>query len=363
MADRIRVILAGGFLGAGKTTLLARAARHYRDQGLRVGLITNDQAAGLVDTGLLAAEGNPVAEVSAGCFCCRFSDFIAAADTLIEQAQPQILLCEPVGSCTDLAATVLRPLAAYHGDRFTLAPFTVVVDPARLRDFAALKARGLFPENVWYIFQKQLEEADIVLLNKADTLAQDERDACLSKLQEERPDVTVLPVSARTGAGLDAWLDLLSTDRPADHAMDVDYDVYADGEAALGWLNATVGLHREGGYDWMSFSKALLERFQQLCREAQAEIAHSKILLSVSDGTITGNITGSQADIMLSGQADVSQPEADLVFNARVCTSPERLRDLFGAALAETGKGLRMEVDQLDCFAPARPVPQHRLGV
>ena len=363
MVDRVRVVLAGGFLGAGKTTLLGRAARHYRDQGLRVGLITNDQAAGLVDTGRLAAEGNTVAEVSAGCFCCRFSDFIAAADKLIEQSQPQVLLCEPVGSCTDLVATVLRPLAGYHGDRFTLAPFTVVVDPARLHDFAALEARGLFPENVWYIFQKQMEEANIVLLNKADSLAQAEREACLKKLQRERPDVTILPVSAHTGAGLNAWLDLLSTDRPADHAMDVDYDVYAAGEAALGWLNATVGLHREGDYDWNTFCKNVLEHFQRLCREAESEIAHAKLILTVAGGSITGNVTGNAAGIKLAGVADASQPEADLVFNARVCATPERLRDLFGAALAEAGKGLRMEVDQLDCFAPARPVPQHRLGV
>ena len=47
---RLRFVLIGGFLGAGKTTALARLARHYRQRGQRVGLITNDQAQNLVDT-------------------------------------------------------------------------------------------------------------------------------------------------------------------------------------------------------------------------------------------------------------------------------------------------------------------------
>ena len=49
----IPLVIVGGFLGAGKTTLLWQAARRLTAKGLRVGLITNDQAPDLVDTGLL----------------------------------------------------------------------------------------------------------------------------------------------------------------------------------------------------------------------------------------------------------------------------------------------------------------------
>ena len=49
-----RLILVGGFLGAGKTTLLWEAAKQLSSRGLKVGLITNDQAPDLVDTSLLS---------------------------------------------------------------------------------------------------------------------------------------------------------------------------------------------------------------------------------------------------------------------------------------------------------------------
>src|SRR2546422_8376293 len=66
-----RYIMIGGFLGAGKTTAMLRLARKLAGDGLRVGLITNDQSSGLVDTTLARASGLPVEEITGGCFFCR----------------------------------------------------------------------------------------------------------------------------------------------------------------------------------------------------------------------------------------------------------------------------------------------------
>jgi G3E family GTPase len=55
-----RLVIVGGFLGAGKTTLLLTAARRLTEQGYRVGLLTNDQGADLVET-FRKAGGKPLA--------------------------------------------------------------------------------------------------------------------------------------------------------------------------------------------------------------------------------------------------------------------------------------------------------------
>jgi Ni2+-binding GTPase involved in maturation of urease and hydrogenase len=75
---RAEYIMVGGFLGAGKTTALLRLAQHMTAQGRRVGLITNDQSYGLVDSVLVGAHGFPVEEITGGCFCCRFDSLIEA---------------------------------------------------------------------------------------------------------------------------------------------------------------------------------------------------------------------------------------------------------------------------------------------
>src|SRR5579872_4486720 len=97
----VRMVLAGGFLGAGKTTLLGALAKRLLQQGRKVGVVTNDQATDLVDTTIVCELGLPVAEVAGGCFCCRFTDLLDAAQTVLAH-QPDVLLCEPVGSCTDM---------------------------------------------------------------------------------------------------------------------------------------------------------------------------------------------------------------------------------------------------------------------
>src|SRR5947209_20288212 len=66
-----RYMMIGGFLGAGKTTAILKLAEHLSAKGLQVGLITNDQSVGLVDTALLASHGFAVEEITGGCFCCR----------------------------------------------------------------------------------------------------------------------------------------------------------------------------------------------------------------------------------------------------------------------------------------------------
>src|SRR5687767_8615072 len=77
-----RYIMIGGFLGAGKTTAVGKLAEHLTKQGLRVGLITNDQGQNLVDTAMLRAKGFATEEIPGGCFCCRFNSLVEASRKL-----------------------------------------------------------------------------------------------------------------------------------------------------------------------------------------------------------------------------------------------------------------------------------------
>src|SRR5947208_2345554 len=121
--SKARYLMIGGFLGAGKTTSVARLAQKLTADGLKVGLITNDQGSELVDTAMLRARGFDIEEIPGGCFCCRFNSLVDAANKLTEKSRPDVFIAEPVGSCTDLVATVTYPLRRMYGTEFAIAPF------------------------------------------------------------------------------------------------------------------------------------------------------------------------------------------------------------------------------------------------
>src|SRR5687768_10996174 len=204
----VRFIMVGGFLGAGKTTALARLARHYMSRGQRVGLVTNDQAHDLVDTNSLRAQGFPVQEVPGACFCCKFDELVARAGDLEAAERPDVILAEPVGSCTDLVATVVQPLRALYGGRFSVAPYSVLFKPSHGLRILRNEGAGFSPKAA-YIFRKQLEEADAIVVNRADELSAGEVQELKALLGKESPGTAVLIVSARTGLGFDAYSALL----------------------------------------------------------------------------------------------------------------------------------------------------------
>src|SRR5882724_7984696 len=202
--SHLRFIMVGGFLGAGKTTTLARLARHYTDRGLKVGLVTNDQAQDLVDTHSLRAQGFAVEEVAGACFCCKFNDLLDKVESLQASNRPDVILAEPVGSCTDLVATVVQPLKDLYGDRFSVAPYGVIFKPSHGLKILREQPDSGFSPKAAYIFRKQLEEADAIVINRIDEMKPEELKELAGLITAQFPGVPVVRMSAKTGEGLEA---------------------------------------------------------------------------------------------------------------------------------------------------------------
>lgn len=358
-------MIIGGFLGAGKTTAMLRLAQYYHSTGRRPGLITNDQAARLVDTGMLQFHGFRVEEVAGACFCCKFNDLVESARRLRREERPGVLLAEPVGGCTDLAATVVRPLSKYYGDHYTISPYSVLVDPERARKIVLEKSFGGFSSKVAYVFLKQLGEADVILLNKIDTISKDAREILLNSLRLEFPKARILAISAATGEGFDEWRAVLEgTAACGANITDVDYDIYAEGEAELGWLNAIYHISARTPVSADAFVKDVIFNIGKAMRRRGAEIAHLKAIFTIPGGASVANDTGSPSGVQLSKSCGGSASDGTLTINARVHLDPESIYNITisgvdAAAAAEGAKAVRAESYH---FRPGRPVPTHRFA-
>ncbi len=363
-----RYIMIGGFLGAGKTTAMVRLARWLTDKGLRVGLITNDQGSHLVDTNLVTARGFPVEEIPGGCFCCRFNSLVGAATRLTTANRPNIFIAEPVGSCTDLVATVTYPLRQLYGASFSIAPLSVLVDPIRALRVLGLESGGKFSDKVLYIYRKQLEEADVIVINKTDLLSPHQAATLSNALRTRFPVARLFEVSARNGAGLEPWFThIASTTQTPRAIMEVDYAVYAEGEAQLGWLNCTLQFASERPVDGNRLVQHLARDIQQLLNTSGAEVAHLKMTLDADNelGDLASiNLVRNDFVPELSRSLQDSFHSGELTINMRAEAPPEQLRLAVESAVHNcVPTGVKIAWDHMEAFRPGKPEPTHRVAL
>jgi len=357
--------MVGGFLGAGKTTTLTRLARHYLDRGLNVGIVTNDQAANLVDTNALRSQGFDVGEVAGACFCCNFDELMTTIEKLGTQERPDVLLAEPVGSCTDLVATVIQPIKQLFDAEFDIAPYTVLLKPSHGKRVLRNEKRAGFSPKAAYILKKQLEEADAVLVNRIDELPAEDVDELLALVEEHQPGIPVLRISAKTGDGFDALTELL--DQQGDfgrRVLDIDYDVYAEGEAELGWLNASVRLQSTDEFSLDELLIEIITRLRERLNKTGAETAHLKTIGLWEGFFGVANLISSENEPELSLPSNCNVRDIDLIVNARVACDPTLLDELVKTVVDEVAvsRNATVEFRNSQSFRPSRPVPTHRFN-
>ena len=180
----MKLHIVGGFLGSGKTTAITNCSKLILQLDQKVAVVTNDQGKYLVDTSFMDSNEIPAEEVTNGCFCCNFNTLTEKLGDLENKFNPDIIFAESVGSCTDLVATVLKPLQLLKKELFDELTFSVFVDSRLLYDYLQDKKLP-FSDAISYIFEKQLEEAEFLIVNKIDLMAFDDLDLSLFQYRKD----------------------------------------------------------------------------------------------------------------------------------------------------------------------------------
>lgn len=358
-----------GFLGAGKTTTMIAAARALQAQGKRVAVITNDQGTELVDTAMVRSALDSVAEVTGGCFCCKFEDLVTTIKALVDSSASGIdtVLAEAVGSCTDLQATVVRPLRTYYGGEVVVSPLTTVIDPLRYRAFDRALRRGEPESDLSYLYRQQLLEADVIAVNKLDTIKADVADEVMAQLRADYPNALVVGYSAKTSDQVDALLS--AWDGPSGNSavdLQVDYDRYANAEAQLAWMNQDLELTAVSGtapVDLTAWGHALLAALSTWTAEHDAVVGHAKVTVEAADDFAKLSLTnaGDEPTIDRSTEPAIT---ARAVVNARVACEPAELDAAIADAVAaaDAATGAHSSPTAPVSFKPGYPRPVHRLA-
>ncbi|MCP4625803.1 MAG: GTP-binding protein [bacterium] len=179
---KTKVIVLAGFLGAGKTTLLQRILSWETDLSGTV-VIVNEFGAVGIDGSLLADAGSDVVELTSGCVCCSLqADLTLTLKKIRQQFNPGRIILEATG--------VADPRAIVD-----------VFQDAELQEYMAVdKIITVLDADFWEVreclgtlFFSQLRDADLILLNKIDTVEHDRVPFILKELHETTPGSQVIP--------------------------------------------------------------------------------------------------------------------------------------------------------------------------
>lgn len=354
--------MIGGFLGAGKTTTLSKLASFYKSKGFQIGMVTNDQANDLVDTQFLRSSGFSVEEVPGACFCCRFDELIDRVHQFKASQQPMVILAEPVGSCTDLVATVVQPIRDLYREKFSVAPYPVLFKPSHGLKILRKQSSG-FSAKAAYIFRKQLEEADTIVINRIDEVEQTTLEELHALLEREFPKIPILELSAKLGNGIPRLAEFLDQEGVfGQKILDIDYDIYAEGEAELGWLNTAVSIKSNSPFSLDQIVLQTVEGLRQVLLNSGGEVAHLKVIGMHQSSYAVANWISNDLPAELSWASHDNVDEAELIVNARMAIDPVVLEQEVQSCLRRLSLIYRLTpiFRQSQSLRPGRPTPTHR---
>lgn len=349
----------GGFLGSGKTTAITNAAKVLMREGKKVAIITNDQGDQQVDSTFVKSLGIPIREVANGCFCCNYHQLDDQIEEL-KKAGPEIIFAESVGTCTDLIATIAKPMSKLKPEMEIV--ISIFADASMVSSIIA--GRETFAEDsVRYIYKKQLEEADILVLNKIDLVASKDQQVLDEIIASEYPGKVILYQNSLDESDVERWIQKNYTflHQGQRRSLNIDYEIYGAGEAKLAWLDKSLTMINNSGNAHRLAEKMIVSIVHQI-QSRHLAIGHLKFFVE-SNGKkekISVTQTGIASDIKL---ADVDATEATILINARVETEPSILEEIVQQSLTQTSEryGCIIKEGNWSVFKPGFPRPTYRI--
>ena len=192
------VYILGGFLGSGKTTLLIKLASMYAKRGQKTAIIVNEAGDFGVDGSTLKANGYDATELPNGCICCTLAGSLRTAMLEIEKdMNPDVVLIEPTGLAMPSKVKDIVQGSGVKEDG------TYIIGLCDLKKFNALvQKREQF-------FKLQLQDADFILMNKADLVGPEDIEKVDSWIRERFPGKKTMAVSIKDEDNMAAVYDLM----------------------------------------------------------------------------------------------------------------------------------------------------------
>ncbi|ETA67081.1 MAG: hypothetical protein PWQ51_2131 [Methanolobus sp.] len=181
-------IIIGGFLGSGKTTTVINVGKELAERGHTVAIIVNEVGEVGIDGDLISKYGLDTKEITNGCICCTLKlNMKTTLTELYHSYNPDYILVEPSGIA--FPNLIKKELELMNfGDNIRVAPLVTLIDGSRFKEIMkSVKVYAL----------RQIEDAEILVINKADLVEPIKMSVLMDSVQQLNSDASVIKMSSR----------------------------------------------------------------------------------------------------------------------------------------------------------------------
>ena len=341
----------GGFLGSGKTTTMMALTKSYSARFGRAAMISNDLGEGvdLADDRLARLGGCSASQITDECICfChdvlreKLEDWYAAGCELVVSDIP--------GFGVGALEHVYHGLEAECPEEYELAPFTVLTEP---RNVSVLRTGG---GDMAHILDAQLREADLIVLNKCDTLDDARAEEDRAFLAARYPEAEVIALSALTGEGIEKLCLALREGKASLRHPAIDYDD-EDLQREMGSLSEYYLQYHAAvccfDFDGNAYLSDIAEHVRGAFRARGFAIPHLKLLAWEPEGDYgKADLLGTERPLECAHRFARPCTELAVILNASAACPADALGEILDGAVEEVSALYQLErtVFRRDCF-------------
>ena len=333
-----------GFLGSGKTTTMMALTKYFTEKHGKAAMISNDLGHGvtLADNRLAQLSGLRASEITDDCICYVNEQLAQRLNEYYDDGCVLVVSDIP-GFGVGALEHVYHGLAEKFPGQFTLAPFTVLVEPRTVE-----MLRSGTDGDLHYLYDTQLREADLILLNKCDLISRAQRAADLGWLREHYPLAETLSISALTGEGMEELSQALLKGEASMRRPDIGYGG-REFRAAMGKMcefylqyHAVVCCD---DFDGTAYLLDIARKVQAAIGESGEEIPHLKLLAWEPEGDFGKvDLIGKDRDILVTRPFAKRCRDVAVLLNGSGACPAERMEKVVTEAVNAVSEEYKLEL-------------------
>lgn len=333
-----------GFLGSGKTTTMIALTKYYSLHHGKAAMISNDLGHGvnLADHRLALLSGCHASEMTEDCICYQNENLAERLDAYYADGC-ELVISDIPGFGVGALEHVYHGLNEKYPNVYELAPFTVLTEPHTVRLLQSGESGDME-----YILHTQFVEADLIVLNKCDTIDDKQIAECSEWLKTHYPQADVIAISALTGQGLEELSLALKENTASMRRPDIGYCGPAFQNSMSRISEYYIQYHASVccfNFDGNAYLRDMAERMREKLVRAGADVPHLKLLAWEPEGDY------GKVDLIGTGRPVVEtrkfeRPCTDLavILNASAICPKEQFQEYMSDTVKSISEKYRLEI-------------------